>query len=174
MNLSGKYLIAVCGFLILIGCVRASDTVAPGFLEGHLRIFSQKEVELAGASPSKFAGNYPDYPLIILTDGGKRKSRSLRRTGTEITAFRCRRVTISSTCKGVDAGSSERSGNRSPLPRIRPSASIWISTPAFAKSGKQRSHSVWLGTDIYLLKMMAKGPPPQQRELCVRFHCQHS
>ena len=73
MKLFGKYLIAVCSFLILIDCVRASDAVAAGFLEGHLRIFSPKEVELAGASPSKFAGNYPDYPLIILTDGGKKE-----------------------------------------------------------------------------------------------------
>jgi hypothetical protein len=31
-------------------------------------------IELAGASPPKFAAeNYPDYPLIILSDGGKKK-----------------------------------------------------------------------------------------------------
>jgi hypothetical protein len=69
-----KYLTGGCSFLILIGCVRASDAVAPGFLEGHLRILSLKEVELAEASPSTgTAENYAEYPLIILSKAGQKE-----------------------------------------------------------------------------------------------------
>ena len=43
------------------------DAKPIGFLEGHLRIISPKEVELADETPSKMtAENYPDYPLVIL------------------------------------------------------------------------------------------------------------
>jgi len=44
------------------------DAASPGFLEGHLKIISPKEVELADETPSKTAAeNYPDYPLVILS-----------------------------------------------------------------------------------------------------------
>jgi hypothetical protein len=69
-----KSLTAGCSFLILIGCVRASDAATPGFLEGHLKIISLKEVELAEASPSKgIAENYADYPLIIRSRDGQKE-----------------------------------------------------------------------------------------------------
>jgi len=43
------------------------DATPTGFLEGHLKIISSREVELADATPSKMtAENYPDYPLVIL------------------------------------------------------------------------------------------------------------
>jgi hypothetical protein len=55
-------------FLLLLGCIRAGDAVPQGLLEGHLKIVSLKEVELAGANPSKRTSeNYADYPLIILS-----------------------------------------------------------------------------------------------------------
>jgi hypothetical protein len=55
-------------FLPLLGCIRAGDAVPQGLLEGHLKIVSLKEVELAGANPSKGTSeNYADYPLIILS-----------------------------------------------------------------------------------------------------------
>ena len=39
-----------------------------GFLEGHLKIISSREVELADGTPSKMtAENYIDYPLVILS-----------------------------------------------------------------------------------------------------------
>jgi hypothetical protein len=61
-------------FLILIGCVQASDPVAPGFLEGHLKIVSLKEVELAESTRSKgTAENYVEYPLIILSKAGQKE-----------------------------------------------------------------------------------------------------
>jgi len=45
-----------------------------GFLVGHLRILSLKEVERADESPSKpFAKNYSDYPLIVLSQDGKKE-----------------------------------------------------------------------------------------------------
>jgi hypothetical protein len=44
------------------------DATPIGFLEGHLRIISSREVELADATPSKMtAENYVDYPLVILS-----------------------------------------------------------------------------------------------------------
>jgi hypothetical protein len=43
------------------------DAASPGLLEGHLKIISPKEVELADETPSKMTTeNYPDYPLVIL------------------------------------------------------------------------------------------------------------
>jgi hypothetical protein len=69
-----NYLMAGCSFLILIGCIRAGNAAAPGFLEGHLKIVSPKEVELAEAGPSKgAAANYADYPLIILSKAGQKE-----------------------------------------------------------------------------------------------------
>jgi hypothetical protein len=52
----------------------ASDQAAPGFLEGRLRILAFKDVELAEGNPPKFsAGNYGEYPLIILSQDGKKE-----------------------------------------------------------------------------------------------------
>jgi hypothetical protein len=68
MDLFRTRLSISCLFLIMLGCNRAICGLPPGFLEGHLEIVSPKEVELAGASPSKFtAGNYSEYPLLILS-----------------------------------------------------------------------------------------------------------
>ncbi len=68
-----KYLIWGCLFLVPIGCL-ASDNAAVGFLEGHLRILAFKDVELAEGNPPKFSdGNYAEYPLIILTQDGKKE-----------------------------------------------------------------------------------------------------
>ena len=61
-----RLLIAGCAFLPLL-TIRAGD-IAPGFLEGHLKIISLKEVALAGGNPPKFtAENYAEYPLIVLS-----------------------------------------------------------------------------------------------------------
>ena len=66
-----KHLIAVCVFSPLGVSIVAAP---PGFLEGHLKIFSLKEVELADQAPSKMAAtNYSDYPLIILNQNEKRE-----------------------------------------------------------------------------------------------------
>jgi hypothetical protein len=65
-----KCLIAICIFPAVAGTV----TEPPGFLEGHLKIFSPKEVELAdGNAPAITAENYAQYPLVILTQGGKKE-----------------------------------------------------------------------------------------------------
>jgi hypothetical protein len=43
-------------------------------LEGHLKIISLKEVELAGGSPAKFsAENYAEHPLIVLNKDGQKE-----------------------------------------------------------------------------------------------------
>jgi hypothetical protein len=60
-------LISACVFFLLAST--ASINAAPqGFLEGHLKIYSPREVELADETPSrKTAENYADYPLVILS-----------------------------------------------------------------------------------------------------------
>jgi len=62
-----KWLIVACVLWLLVG--RASVSATPqGFLEGHLKVYSPKEVELAGETPSKMtAENYAQYPLIVLS-----------------------------------------------------------------------------------------------------------
>jgi len=59
-----KCLIAVCIFSVVAGMA----TEPPGFVEGHLKILSLREVELAdGNAPAITAENYAEYPLIILS-----------------------------------------------------------------------------------------------------------
>jgi hypothetical protein len=65
-----KCLIAVCIFSVVAGMA----TEPPGFVEGHLKIISPKEIELAdGNAPAITAENYAQYPLIILSEGGKKE-----------------------------------------------------------------------------------------------------
>ena len=76
-----RYLISACTFLLLpaSGLVNAAPQ---GFVEGHLKIISFKEVELAQGNPPKFsAGNYADYPLIILSQDGKQEIASVTANG---------------------------------------------------------------------------------------------
>jgi hypothetical protein len=68
-----KFLLLGWVFLVSLGCL-ASDNAAPGFLEGHLRVLAFRDVELAEGTPPKFsAGNYAEYPLIILSQDGKKQ-----------------------------------------------------------------------------------------------------
>jgi hypothetical protein len=68
-----EYLTVACAFLFSIGGF-ASDTVAPGFLEGSLKILPFKDVELAGESASKFSNeNYAEYPLVVLSQDSKKE-----------------------------------------------------------------------------------------------------
>jgi hypothetical protein len=49
-------------------------TDPPGFVEGHLKIISGKEVELAdGNAPAITAENYAQFPLIIVSQDGKKE-----------------------------------------------------------------------------------------------------
>jgi hypothetical protein len=68
-----RYLIAVGMFLELAGTLPL-HAGASGFLEGHLKIISMRGAELAGETPAKgAAGNYGDYPLIILSRDEKKE-----------------------------------------------------------------------------------------------------
>ncbi len=70
MSLFLKCVIAVCVFSVVTGMA----TEPPGFVEGHLKILSPKEVELAdGNAPAITAENYARYPLIILSQGEKKE-----------------------------------------------------------------------------------------------------
>ena len=81
-----RYLILACFALIFptTSCITASPQ---GFLEGHLKIISPREVELADATPPKItAENYADYPLIILSRD--RKTEVARVTADETGKYR--------------------------------------------------------------------------------------
>ena len=68
-----RLVIAGCAFLPLLA-IRADDTAKPGIIEGHLKIISLKEVELAGGNPPKHTSeNYAEYPLIILNKDGQKE-----------------------------------------------------------------------------------------------------
>ena len=65
-----KYVIALCIFSVVAGMANEP----PGFVEGHLKIISGKEVELAdGNAPVITAENYAQYPLFILSQAGKKE-----------------------------------------------------------------------------------------------------
>ena len=65
-----KCLIAVCFFSGVAGMA----TQPPGFVEGHLKILSPREVELADGNASGItAENYAPYPLIILSQAGNKE-----------------------------------------------------------------------------------------------------
>jgi hypothetical protein len=68
-----KYLISACVFLLFAGSASINAS-PPGFVEGHLKIISSKEVELADETPSGItAENYTDYSLIILSRDEKKE-----------------------------------------------------------------------------------------------------
>ena len=73
-----KYLIAGCLFLVLVG-ISSVWAAAQGFVEGHLKIISLKEVELAEENPSpKGTGeNYTLFPLIVRTADGQKEVRQI-------------------------------------------------------------------------------------------------
>jgi Carboxypeptidase regulatory-like domain len=65
--------IAACTFFILAGSALINAT-PPGFVEGHLKIISPREVELANGTPASItAESYAEYPLIILSQDGKKE-----------------------------------------------------------------------------------------------------
>jgi hypothetical protein len=67
-----KCLIAVCIFSVVAGMA----IEPPGFVEGHLKIVSPKEVELAdGDVPAVASQDYSKYRLIILGKDGKEIKR---------------------------------------------------------------------------------------------------
>jgi hypothetical protein len=71
-------LISVCLFSVVTGMA----TEPPGFVEGHVKILSGKEVELAdGNARAITAENYAQYPLIILSEGGKKEIARLTADG---------------------------------------------------------------------------------------------
>ena len=63
-----KYLISGCLFLIPIGCVASDNAVAPGFLEGHLKIRSPNPVDRGDENAATvMPENYGEYPLLVLS-----------------------------------------------------------------------------------------------------------
>ena len=58
--------------LLISASTQFSIAAEPGFIEGHLKVFVPKAVEIAEAGPSKSEPvNYAEYPLIVLSKDGK-------------------------------------------------------------------------------------------------------
>ncbi len=62
---------------LALACSASVQAASPGFLEGHLKIYSPREVDLAeGNAPAVTAEEYARYPLVILSgDGNKEIAR---------------------------------------------------------------------------------------------------
>ena len=67
--------ITACIFLMLVSGTAWSNAVPPGFMEGHLKIASLGEVEPSDAMPRQTftAEKYAEYPLIVLSQDGKKE-----------------------------------------------------------------------------------------------------
>jgi len=69
-----KCLLVSCLFLNSLGYSAAAQAVAPGVLQGQLHIVSSKTVDLAnGNVPSFTAETYAEYPLVVLSQDGKKE-----------------------------------------------------------------------------------------------------
>jgi hypothetical protein len=70
-----KYLISGWLFFIPIGCIASDGATPPGFLEGHLKIISPREVEPSDAMPRQTVApeSYAEYPLIVLSQDGQKE-----------------------------------------------------------------------------------------------------
>jgi hypothetical protein len=59
---------------LVLACTASVNAAPPGFVEGHLKIVSPREVELADGNASEItAEGYAEYPLIILSRDGKKE-----------------------------------------------------------------------------------------------------
>ena len=68
-----KYFVTLCISSVLAGTT-SINAAAPGFVEGHLKIISPREVELANGTPASItAESYAEYPLIILIRDEKKE-----------------------------------------------------------------------------------------------------
>ena len=69
-----KNLIVGCIFLVLAGSATSSDALPSGVMEGHLKILSPKAFDLGDENAATVtAENYADYPLIVLSQEGKKE-----------------------------------------------------------------------------------------------------
>jgi hypothetical protein len=68
-------LAASCVGLALICGAASTDAAPPGLLNGHLKIISLREVELADGENTRTTTPqaYSEYPLVVLSGDGKRE-----------------------------------------------------------------------------------------------------
>jgi hypothetical protein len=70
MSSIAKPVAAACILLMLAGTVSTKAAPPQGFMEGHLKVVVVRAVEPDNMPPPE---NYGEYPLIILTQEGKRE-----------------------------------------------------------------------------------------------------
>jgi hypothetical protein len=59
---------------LVLACTAPVQAAPPGFLEGHLKIVSPREVDLAGGgAQANTAEVYAEYPLVVLAADGKKE-----------------------------------------------------------------------------------------------------
>src|SRR5438094_10678230 len=69
-----KNLIVGCIVLVLADSATSSDALPSGVMEGHLKILSSKPVDIGDENAATVTpGNYPDYPLLILSRDGQKE-----------------------------------------------------------------------------------------------------
>ena len=72
-----KNLIVGSIVLMLAGSATSRDASPSGVMEGHLKILSSKPVDIGDENAATVTpGNYPDYPLLILSGDGKKRNRA--------------------------------------------------------------------------------------------------
>jgi hypothetical protein len=63
--------VIAAGLLLVLACAPSVPTAEPGVLEGHLRIVSQGEVDLAGGQAAEIPAEvYAEYPLVVRRANG--------------------------------------------------------------------------------------------------------
>ena len=66
--------VAVCLLLFQAGSAVSDKDVPPGVLQGHLSIVSMRPTEpMDGNPPTVGAESYADYPLIVISEDGKKE-----------------------------------------------------------------------------------------------------
>jgi hypothetical protein len=69
-----RYLVSCCLFLTAIACVASDNAVAPGFLEGHLKIRSPNPVDRGDENaPTVMPENYGEYRLLVLSQHDRKE-----------------------------------------------------------------------------------------------------
>lgn len=78
-----KYLLVSCLFLSPLGCPASDHILPPGMLQGQLHIVSPKTIELAdGTAPAVIAATYAEYPLVVLSQDGKKEIAKVTADGS--------------------------------------------------------------------------------------------
>jgi hypothetical protein len=86
LRVSGKCAAAGIFLLLAVSGMAEAQTLAPGFVEGHLRVFPLTDIKLPkelGEDGNLMVtrANYADYPLVILSSDGQKEIKRFTADG---------------------------------------------------------------------------------------------